>query len=141
MTSLERSEERIARLREVVRDLTHHINQKESFKAGNGGGPSRSVGLFETDEEAEKKRKDAREIGLTVCKLAAECAQRTQPSADETARLCEILGPEQARRFFGTYEDQSPRKEASEGIDRRTNEELEEELLKQVHMWLNHLSM
>eukprot|EP01035_Chromulina_nebulosa_P018400 gene18400-24102_t len=58
-------------MREVIKDLSTQV-----IKASFGGSSRGTVGLFETDEEAEGRRVKVKELGQIVCKLALECANK-----------------------------------------------------------------
>jgi hypothetical protein len=155
ISRLEKNEERLQNMREVVKELVVYIH-KSSI-----GGPSRALGssLFETNEEVEQKRQNAKELGQSLVKLSAECVKRTagMDALPRDRKLREILGKQSAAVFFKPFDtDFPPEAFSANGTTsfRSENEystpstaaalgteieDIESMLVKQLHEWLSVL--
>lgn len=153
LSRLEKNEERMQAMREAVKELVAHVHKMSVSGPGERGGSATraSVGLFETDEEAESKRLRAKELGQATLKVAGECTRRSTliDSMSRDVRLREILGRECASIFFRNADVDLPRDtegggggdlllaSASSGPDM---EDLEASLLGQLREWLRVLA-
>lgn len=162
---LEKNEIRLASLRETMKELITHLH-KATIGATSGSNKG-AVGLFETDDEAESKRKVAKELAVTVTKLSSECVKKSRmlDSLPREIRLKEILGKDASTLFFKHYAviDDDIDKESSaylnqpihyyantadsDAIDSTLNlndtdlEEVEGMLIKNLQQWLKVLSV
>lgn len=137
VSRLEQSEERLASLREVVKDMANYVAKASVASLSKG-----NVGLFETDIEAEEKRQKVRELGQSACRLASECSAKSLKvqSLPSDAKLREILGSEASSLYFGTTNHvDKPKTSAPE--EAVTIEELENDLLEQLKLWMRSLSI
>jgi hypothetical protein len=96
---VERYETRLQVMREAIKSLVHCLQKVQLSGLGNSNKKTNvfSGSLFETDdEEAEKKREKAREIGQLLLKVSTECAKRNSGlgSVPPLQRQKEILGAE-----------------------------------------------
>ncbi len=143
LSRLEKNEERLQAMREAVRELVSHVHKMSV--GGATSGRAASVGLFETDEEAEGKRAKAKELGQATLRIAAECAKRSSvtDSLPRDVRLREILGRESSAIFFKQFDmelppgDQETHHAHHSGAD---IEDLEASLLSQLHEWVKVLT-
>lgn len=151
ISRLEKTEDRMLVLRDAVKDLISHVH-----KANVGGANKGSVGLFETDEEAEGKRVIAKELGQSVLRIAAECSKKSTAIKAMTPqqRLREIVGKDAAKLFFSDVQDNTLQPTQSTYVqiqslnalrDEANNinvdlEELEATLLLQLQKWLKLLT-
>lgn len=131
---LEKSEERLLSLREVIKELATYI-QKSRVCA-----PSRGASLFEVDEQAELAREKSRELGQLVCKEASECVTRGNQimSLSQEARLKELVGKDVAAiLFLDRFGDENKR---GSDFSQPSMEELERNLVEHIQTWLKSLS-
>jgi len=89
----------VAQYRETIQNLATFV--KSSIM---GGVQANSVGLFETDTEAETKKTRARELCQSVCRLASGCVEKgtSIASMPSQARMEQLIGEEKASVFFGS---------------------------------------
>lgn len=74
-------DERLNALRMALKDLVHYVHHCNNTVRLTGDSSSSrhlgsSVGLFETDEEADRKRQQILELGQNVCRLSSEAVQK-----------------------------------------------------------------
>mmetsp|Transcript_8567 Transcript_8567/g.11931 ORF Transcript_8567/g.11931 Transcript_8567/m.11931 type:complete len:390 (-) Transcript_8567:2703-3872(-) len=112
MARLEKYDDRIRALRNIVKELVAHVFKGNMIAPGGptiGSSAMRgTVALFdEDDEEAELKRQKAKELSQSVMKLAVDCAKKTNALEvlSKEDRLKVIVGKEAASLLF---EDGSP---------------------------------
>jgi hypothetical protein len=141
VSRLERSEERLAALREVVRDLVTHVQKSSFSNVGSSSSKSTNVGLFETDEEAEGKRTKAKELGQLICRTANDLCVRGAAvqllSPDE--KLREILGKELAANFFTLTVIPPDFVGAPQPPDELALEDMETNFIAQIQLWLGEV--
>ena len=161
---LEKSEERIRDLRNIVKELVTHV-----FKISLSSGPGHGA-LFEDDDDEESRRQRARDLSQSVLKLSADCARKSLvlDSLSKEERLRVLVGKE-AQGLFQDYSSPflSGQDDAATLVGRRSGssysyssgtteggggtvgaeeieamgiEILESNLIKQLHQWLNCLA-
>eukprot|EP01038_Epipyxis_sp_PR26KG_P004560 gene4560-6432_t len=159
INKLEKSEDRLREMQQVLRDLVTYLHKEMNMSNALSSKTSTHVGLFETDEEAETKRNKIKELGQIVSKLSSECVKKSQhlESLPRDKRILEILGKESAAIFsslseiqidFFDYDNQ--RNQHTRNLDDESShqqannmsiEEVENELIKQLQIWLKVLAV
>jgi hypothetical protein len=131
---LEKNEERIAYLHEVIKELSSHLT-----KAMTGGLSRQKVGLFETDETAEGKRIQVKEIGQIVCKLSQECSSKSSQviSLKGDEKLREILGHKVSNDYFGVLVDPTAQ---TPTVTSTSIEDVEAEMIEKMKQWMKILA-
>ena len=140
---LEKNEERLVALREVVRDLL--VNVVKSSLSGPGTARGSAVALFEDNDKAEATRQQVKDLGHSVSKLAVECCNRSRAAQNTSSsddKLRDILGPF-ANAYFntGSSETNNSNNPLANADDQQSSVEvLEATLVQQVNSWLEKLT-
>eukprot|EP00602_Paraphysomonas_sp_CaronLab_P004517 CAMPEP_0185037180 /NCGR_PEP_ID=MMETSP1103-20130426/31201_1 /TAXON_ID=36769 /ORGANISM="Paraphysomonas bandaiensis, Strain Caron Lab Isolate" /LENGTH=205 /DNA_ID=CAMNT_0027575033 /DNA_START=483 /DNA_END=1100 /DNA_ORIENTATION=+ len=134
LARLKSYEDRLITLHGAVKDLAmqlhHHHSHITVTDATEAVRRRRtpSVGLFETDEDADKKREEVRNLGQAVCRLAAECVQKRGTPAQS-------VGVTTGNRSGSRVSD------GKRSVAEMNTEEMEIQLMLQLQEWLKALSV
>ncbi len=138
---IEKYEERLQDLREVLRLLVHQLHKAnvssiQPKSSSNGG-------LFETDEALEGRREKIKELGQVVVKLAADYRSKSLSISNmpQEQRLREILGDEY--NFLQGEIEPNQQHILQNQLLARPQHELEEsenDLVRRIHEWIGLLS-
>lgn len=142
VNKLERSEERLGSLREVIRDLVNRIQSASINNNLTLTGTDEKVSTPQDNsisEDSRKKNSKSRDLGESVCRLSIECSNRGSQlqALSVEYRLREILGKDVSSIFFGPLAFSETHTGEELGYNM---EEAESNLIEKIQTWLKSLN-